>query len=267
MSNYMVCEIPIEEVQSKMLDILKAVDELCKKHNIRYVLDSGTLLGAVRHNGFIPWDDDIDIAMLREDYDCFCKVASELPEPYIFEDMFTKGREKSLPNIFGKCYDTTTYYLEKSAAHLSCRHSVYLDIFPIDNVDPKSKKFQCRLVATLNAVRCIKLKTEPFAARHIFYLPLLFLPIKTLNKIADRLMRWHNSKTLDDVCPICQSGTAKPIFKRSMFLDTINHQYCDLAFPIPNDYMAYLRGYYRDPMQLPPEGKRNPTHGIVEIRL
>ena len=73
----------LQEKQEKGLQILLAIDAVCKKHNIRYRLDSGTLLGAVRHKGFIPWDDDVDLCFLRAEWEKFAKVAKEeLPEPY-----------------------------------------------------------------------------------------------------------------------------------------------------------------------------------------
>ena len=73
----------LRKAQLRMLDILIAVDKICRKHNIPYWLDYGTLLGAVRHGGFIPWDDDLDISMMKEDYDRFLTIASkELPEQF-----------------------------------------------------------------------------------------------------------------------------------------------------------------------------------------
>ncbi len=265
MSQYKVGEYDIELVQKKMLDILIEVDRVCKKHNIRYVLDSGTLLGAVRHKGFIPWDDDIDIAMLREDYDKFCKVANEeLNQPYYFE---YDAMNKQFPNIFGKVFDTSTRYVQKNAAHLDAPQNIWLDIFPVDNVIMEKKRMQCRMVASINMVRCIKLKTEKFEPRHILYLPLLILPMKTLNKMADKQMRKYNNQETEFVCPICQSGTSKPAFKRTMFTDTQDADFCELKFPIPVEYYEYLLGYYKHPMELPPESSRHPGHGVVEIKL
>ena len=265
MAKYTVCGHNIEDVQNKMLEILIEVDKVCKKHGIKYVLDSGTLLGAIRHKGFIPWDDDIDITMLREDYDKFVKVAnSELSSPFYFED---STMNKHFPNIFGKCFNMETLYLEKQTKHLKCPHGIWLDIFPCDNVIIEKKRKQCRFVASINMVRCIKQKTEKFAPRHILYLPLLILPIKWLNKLAERQMRKYNKKQLDYVCPICQSGVSKPAFKRTMFTDTIDVDFCGYKFPVPREYDEYLKGYYKNPMELPPEEKRKPGHHVCEIKL
>ena len=265
MGEYYVGEYDIRDVQKKMLDILVEVDRVCKENNIRYVLDSGTLLGAVRHKGFIPWDDDIDIAMLREDYEKFCRLANkELKKPYYFE---CEKDNEEFPNIFGKCFDMNTKYVEKKSKHLSYPHGIWLDIFPVDNVLLESRKKQCRLVASLNTVRCLKLKTEKFCIRHILYLPLFLLPLSILNNLSDRVMKKYAKEPTEFVCPICQSGINKPIFKRTMFTETRYVEFESLQFPIPNDYMEYLYGYYSDPMELPPESSRHPTHGVEEIQL
>lgn len=265
MSDYSVCGVPIEQIQSKMLDILLEVDRVCRKHHIRYVLDSGTLLGAVRHKGFIPWDDDIDIAMLREDYEKFCRIApQELSAPYVFETMSSR---KQYPNIFGKCYHTETRYVEADCAHLDVRHNIWLDIFPMDNVLPKTKHLQCRIVATLNTVRCLKLKTTAFSPRHIFYFPLFLLPLGTISRLAEQWMKKYSDRQTELVCPVCQSGTAKPMFRRELFTKTTEVPFEGHLLPIPVDYMEYLHGYYSEPMQLPPEKSRHPTHGVKEVKL
>lgn len=265
MPDYFVGGYDIKDIQKKMLEILVEVDRVCKKHNIKYILDSGTVLGAMRHKGFIPWDDDIDIGMLREDYERFCEVApKELRTPYVFENMYTR---KDYPNIFGKCYDTSTKYVQHNTAHLDIQHGIFLDVFPMDNVEPKDKKTQCRIVASLNTVRCIKQKTEPFSLRHCLYLPLFLLPIKSINRLVDSIMKKHYVEETELVCPVCQSGTRKPMFKRTMFTDTIDAEFEGLFFPVPREYDEFMLGYYSNPYELPPEEKRNPTHGIVEVKL
>ncbi|NLT14590.1 MAG: LicD family protein [Clostridiales bacterium] len=265
MAEYYVGDYNVRDIQMKMLGILIEVDRVCRKYGIRYVLDSGTLLGAIRHKGFIPWDDDIDIAMLREDYDRFRALANdELLPPYVFEDMHSR---RDYPNIFGKCYNTETRYVQKNTVHLSIQQGVFMDIFPIDNVELHDKKKQCRIVASLNMVRCLKQKTEPFELRHIFYLPLLLLPVSALNHLALHYMTKKNGKETEYVCPICQSGTSKPAFKRTMFLNTLDIDFKGHQFPVPVEYEEYLLGYYKAPMELPPEDKRRPTHGIIEVKL
>lgn len=263
-ANYMVGKYPIGELQGRLLDILKAVDALCRRHGIGYVLDSGTLLGAIRHKGFIPWDDDVDIAMLREDYERFRRLAHELPAPYVFETMDSR---RDYPNLFGKVYDTGTTYVERGTAHLNIRHGVFLDIFPMDAVRLRTKRLQCRLVASLNTIRRLKLGAERFTWKGVFYLPCLALPMGVLNLLARKLMTWHAGEGLDDFCPVCQAGTNKPVFRRSMFREVLHVPFETESLPVPKDYLSYLHGYYEHPMQLPPAERRHPTHQVEEIRL
>lgn len=265
MEEYFLNDINVKDIQQKMLEILIEVDRVCKKNDIKYVLDSGTLLGAVRHDGFIPWDDDIDIAMLREDYERFRAIANkELAPKYKF---MSDNESTEFPNIFGKVFDTSTTYVQGNISHLDIPQSIWLDIFPCDNIHLDTKKKQSRIVASINMVRCLKQKTEIFEPRHILYLPLLILPMKTLNKSAEKTMQKYADEETEFVCPICQSGIAKPAFKREMFIKTIDKDFNGLMFPVPEDYMEYLKGYYKNPMELPPVESRHPGHGIREIKL
>lgn len=122
-------ETILRQSQLVMLRILKIVDHVCKENNINYWLDSGTLLGAIRHGGFIPWDDDIDIGMTREDYDKFIKLADKiLPEDLYFEGYET---EENPQNTWGKVKDKKSLIIEKGAEHRLS--GLYIDIFPFDS--------------------------------------------------------------------------------------------------------------------------------------
>lgn len=123
-------EYDLRRLQLKVLDILKAVDEMCRKHGLRYYIMAGTLLGAVRNGGFIPWDDDLDIAMPRADYDLFLKNASSwLPAPY---EAVAGENDPSYPLPFAKIQDASTTLVER--AHLHYLGGVYIDVFPLDGV-------------------------------------------------------------------------------------------------------------------------------------
>lgn len=120
----------IRPLQLRILEILLAVDKVCREHGLRYYLWAGTLLGAIRHKGFIPWDDDMDICMPRADYDTLMAHAKEwLPAPY--EAMSAETNEK-YPGSFGKIIDSSTTLIER--AHYACLSGIYIDVFPIDGV-------------------------------------------------------------------------------------------------------------------------------------
>ena len=127
MANY-----DIDDVHKHILKIAKAVDAVCEKHNLRYYIWAGTMIGAIRHKGFIPWDDDLDIAMPRADYNLLVEHAAEwLPEPY---EMVCTETDSEYPLPFGKIQDASTTLIERM--HLRYLGGIYIDVFPID--DPSS---------------------------------------------------------------------------------------------------------------------------------
>jgi len=118
----------IDTLHGRILQILLTVDKVCREHNIRYYCWAGTMLGAVRHKGFIPWDDDIDICMPRPDYDRFVFHAREwLPEPYETLSIETNA---TYPGSFGKIVDSSTTLIERG--HSDYVAGIYIDVFPID---------------------------------------------------------------------------------------------------------------------------------------
>ena len=120
----------IRPLQLRILEILLAVDKVCREHGLRYYLWAGTLLGAIRHKGFIPWDDDVDICMPRADYDTLMAHAKEwLPAPYEAMSAETNGK---YPGSFGKIIDSSTTLIER--AHYAYLSGIYIDVFPIDGV-------------------------------------------------------------------------------------------------------------------------------------
>ena len=138
----------LRQAQKVMLYIMKKIHEVCVKHNIRYWLDYGTLLGAVRHDGFIPWDDDMDISMLREDYEKFNAIAQqELGEEFFWQ---TKETEPDFCFEMGKVRLNGTVWQEKNWEKSSITHQgLFVDIFPIDPF-PESKIQMYRLTHTAN---------------------------------------------------------------------------------------------------------------------
>lgn len=142
-------QIELRKLQLVELELLVEFDRICRKHNIRYSLTGGTLLGAVRHKGFIPWDDDADISMLRSEYDRFrlvCKM--ELDSKFYFQDMEnTNGYRWG----YGKLRKKGTVFLRENQEHMPYEQGVFIDIFPRDGVPDgfikwKIHKFFCYCV-------------------------------------------------------------------------------------------------------------------------
>lgn len=127
----------IRPVQLRVLDILLAVDQVCRKQNLRYYIIAGTLLGAIRHKGFIPWDDDLDIGMPRKDYEKFMSHAKEWMPEYF--EAINGQNDPEYPLSFAKIQDARTTLIERK--HLKYTGGIYIDVFPLDGV-PNNKLVQ-----------------------------------------------------------------------------------------------------------------------------
>ena len=132
----------LQKMQEVEIDLFKAFIEVCQKLQLKYYLLGGTLLGAVRHKGFIPWDDDIDVGMPRKDYEIFIQKAQDLlPEHYFVQTLYS---EPTIPYNFCKIRNSNTTFVEYSIKKLNINHGVYIDVFPLDGY-PNDKKEQKKI--------------------------------------------------------------------------------------------------------------------------
>ncbi len=127
----------LKELHKKLLVNLNAFDKFCKKHNIKYFLGYGTLIGALRHQGFIPWDDDVDVCMDRINYNLLLQVAHLAPKPFLIQKAVTNTND----NFFLKWEDTSTTIIEQWSEKAKWARGIFIDIFPLDKVPSKNAKF------------------------------------------------------------------------------------------------------------------------------
>ncbi len=127
----------MNELQKKELEILKVFIDICEKLHLRYFLVCGSALGAVKYSGFIPWDDDIDVALFRDDYNVFLKEAPKLLPEHIFLQTY---KTDNYPNIFAKLRNSNSTYIEKSVEHIHMNHGIYIDVFPLDGYPLNEKE-------------------------------------------------------------------------------------------------------------------------------
>ena len=128
----------MNKVQQESFKILREIDRICRKHDIPYFLSSGTLLGAVRHKGFIPWDDDLDIGMTRDSLKKFEKVIAEELDPGYFYQ--SKKTDRYYFNSYPKIRSNSFKLIERTTKHLNIHKGVWVDIFPYDNVSNIEKE-------------------------------------------------------------------------------------------------------------------------------
>ena len=265
----------LRRVQLVLLEIAKEVKRVCDENNIKYFLDSGTLLGAVRHSGFIPWDDDLDIGMMREDYNRFCEIAPSCLKHNYFLQTWNNDSNYALP--FAKVRKKNTIYLENKANNKMI-NGFYVDIFPYDNAPATNEEKLMLMKRLSNLERTILMKChyQPWNEfnrinykKRIGYVPYqLKSVLLSKDKLISRYMQFVNreSETAEDI--YLQYGGKKGYYiKKASFGEGIMLNFEDELFRCPLDYDAYLKSVYGDYMKLPPVDQRENRHQILTIKF
>ena len=262
----------LRKAQLVELEILTEVDRICRKENIKYFLYYGTLLGAVRHGGFIPWDDDIDIVLLREDYDKLMEcLKTELGEKFWLQNLDT-DENYWLP--YAKVRKKGTVYREIFMDNVPDEKSgVWIDIFPLDNM-PRSKRkiklenFILNIINCNLRVRALNMKISSISRRYRpFVWALNIFTKKKIIKMQDKRMRKHNKKDTGIVLYACtQLNSYKDFMIKKDLFKSAEISFEGKKFFAPQDYDTVLKHLYGDYMTPPPEDKRIP-HNIIELRI
>lgn len=253
-------ENTLRKMQLRLLDILVEIDRVCRKHNIQYWIDFGTLLGAVRHGGFIPWDDDIDVSMPSEDYHKFLEIApKELSEPYFLQ---TKETDPSYRLLLNKVRDKNSFFVTQHDDFTSnYNKGIYIDIFEVVPYPDINLKLQKKVLYWYQkAGHFFSVKQKVTLKNHIatlafplikigmgFVWSLLNLKPKTKLGYEKHFSVYGNSYNKDMVYPLNEI-----VFEGKTVLG-------------PADPDRYLTSIYGDYMKLPPKEKRR-TH-IIHVAL
>ena len=246
----------VRDLQLTLLDMLIQIDEICTKNNIKYSLSSGTVLGAVRHGGFIPWDDDLELMFMRDEYE----KLFNLPEAEFSSRGLTLQKEydKIWPLTFSKVRKDNTTYIERGPDIIEGAHlGVYIDIFPVDNLSDNQLKADAQWhVFQLLAAKCLGkrgYKTESTKKKVALFVS-KYLPV---GPMLDFVM---NRDALNTKCVHAFLGAAvvkeKTIYPRSLFDDYTKIQFEGREFSVISGYKKYLEITYGDYMKLPSEEER-----------
>lgn len=268
MSKYKVCGYDMEVLHSRMLVIAEEVDRICREHSWRCSLYGGSVIGAVRHKGFIPWDHDIDMAMPRKDYDEFLDYMKTHPSDIIFlSDYHT---EKRYPNNWGKVRLNGTVFQEKELLPIEELHNgVFIDLHPIDNIIPLFLPLQVRLSVFWSCVGQFKSGMDKRKnLKTLVYKIFSYLPYSVINFFRDITIKAFKHVRTKYVYKIVHPNNGVYPIERSTFEDLIEHEFEGRMFYIPKNYDEFLRKRYGDYMQIPPESKiYDCCMSIVECKL
>ena len=241
------------------IEILDEIVRICEKHSIPYTLFAGTMLGAVRHSGFIPWDDDIDVGMLRADYEKFLKIAHEELDSKYYLDCFEYNNKYHL--CFAKVKKNGTVFDEEASHHLDNHKGIFVDVFPIDNIYDNLKRshFNAVLVKTIIQAVYVKQKIFPLKdCRHKILSGLLMIfSHKTLMKLEKKICmsnKDNNSKYV--ACFLGVYPFYHEVIERKELLPMKKIKFENKEYSVIKNTDLYLTGIYGDYMKLPPKEKR-----------
>lgn len=260
----------LRKLRQTELEILKTFDSFCKKNNLKYSLFFGSLLGAVRHQGFIPWDDDLDVCMPRDDYDKFLELWNNSPETKGFI-LQNKINSPAFTQTFTKIRKDHTTFVETEFEIGLYHHGIYVDVFPMDKIPTGFIKEKIYLWNSLKYLLFSREYADPKSSPLVKFASNLILRTVTgeRRKKARCKLYKHiekNNKLIDNYQYIHVStfNGIKFRYKKEIFNSMVQIQFEDGMFNAFEDWDYVLRTLYGDYMQLPPKDKQVlPHHPII----
>lgn len=261
----------MNELQNALFLMLKEFVRVCDENNLTYYLIGGTALGAIRHHGFIPWDDDIDVAMPRTDYEKFLKLQKCFSYEYFIQ---TYKTDKNYILNYAKLRNSNTTYIENFYATTNINHGIWIDIFPLDGMSKKYKKpsslaYKVRftwwntfmmylpsLKRKIHKKTFLKDISLTFVGLLFFFLNIAHLRNKWVNFMMQRIP-YEKAFFVGNLCGTNHKKEAMP---REIFQQGTVVKFEGLDVKVPYDYDKYLTLLFHDYMKLPPLNKQVGHH-------
>ncbi len=257
----------LKKLQATLIEILDEIDRICKKHNLKYYLYGGTLLGAVRSKGIIPWDDDMDIVMIRSDYEKFAKICkTELSDKYFYQTSIT---DPEFPPLFAKIRKNGTYVRETKWDDKDFHKGIFVDILPLDYF-PKNRvmgSLVLHMASFLHQVCAFNNSNSDKTIVHILYTFARIFPKKFWYRVRNIVLKTCNA--LSGKKYVCSFGShyqpvQRRVLKTEWFGEGIPMELEGKEYMAPSHWEGYLLHLFgKDYMQLPPP-KDRVCHGDLE---
>lgn len=251
----------LREYQIAQLELLDITDEICKTNNLTYYLIGGTLLGAVRHNGFIPWDADMDIAMPREDYEKFLRYWMENPSERYFYQHFLTEKNHLSPHAILKIKNTKVVMNGMVSKYSSKHEGIYMDVFPLDNPPklPKQQKKQAKRIREIKRIVEFKAGYEYCStsvskkiAKKLLQIMLFPVSFTYLNKKMDNCMKEYSSPDGEYLVSMASHYSYwKQLMPKEVYGNPIQVSFENKLYNAPAKVDEYLTRIYKDYMKIP----------------
>lgn len=261
--------LKMEDIQQISFGILCAIKDLCNKLNLRYSLTFGTLLGAVRHKGYIPWDDDVDIMMSRPDFEILCDYMQNHPEAYPYYKIWNRSKHPKYPYILSRMVDTRYGLIVENEE--DCGMGIFVDIYVLDGAGNsfeeayqllrKTRKYPSSIFsATRKHFRWGNTKGLRRMIKPFFYLFTKVIGRDYFEKKLNRIIREHPYADYEYIACIEWDNTISSIMTKADFENSVNLTFNGESFSVMRNYDKCLRLAYGDYMKLPPENERRYHH-------
>lgn len=263
-------QLSLNDIHSVLLGMLKKFDRFCEEHNLVYYLANGTLLGAIRHDGFIPWDDDADIVMPRKDYERLLSY-KKIDEDIEIISFHNHSSVHYHPFPYIDLADTNTIEKPKTLKR-DPNKGQFIDIFPLDSIPDNAilDRIQRVKLSFLTRIRICAISTyrKPSSVKNIVFnfLSLLCSPLDAvkLSCIIDSIAKLYSDKKTKKLGMIVFNDSEKFRWQTIWFENSEKHKFEDASLSIPSSFHEILKANYGDYMTPPPESERI-GHHFVEI--
>lgn len=261
--------LTLDEIHRVTLDVLKKIQEICKAHQITYFVAYGSLIGAVRHKGFIPWDDDFDIMMLRPDYDRFCAICNESINGHGDYALMNPDNNKDYPFNISRFCDLR-YRMVRDDNEPDAGMGIFIDIYPLDGMG-NSIAFMEKVMEPLRDI-CFRflslaVSEKAFVKHHGLIKKMVRFPIWALTHLLGKHFFYKCCNWIASFYSLekskyigCVVWDQLIYYPKEYFKKTIPILFEGLEVTIPQEYDKVLRVVYGDYMELPPAEQRHPTH-------